>query len=67
MFQVYAEFCIWYRLINVNPVESLSCSLVAIEEFVNDDGAPKLLVANPHPFHKKKEVKYFCNKIGTTI
>ena len=35
--------------------------------FAKDVGAPKLLVLDPHPTQKKREVKDFCNKIGTTL
>ena len=30
-------------------------------------GASAVLVADPHPNHKSKELKDFCNKMGTTL
>ena len=30
-------------------------------------GAPEILMADPCPSNKSKDVKNFCNKIGTTL
>jgi len=39
----------------------------ALKMFAKDVGAPDVLVADPHPSNKSKDVKAFCNKIGTTL
>ena len=39
----------------------------ALRMFAKDVGCPEVLVADPHPSQKSKEVKDFCNKIGTTL
>ncbi len=39
----------------------------ALKMFAKDVGAPDVLVADPHPTQKKREVKDFCNKIGTKL
>ena len=39
----------------------------ALRQFAKDFGAPEILVCDPHPSQKSFEVKYFCNKIGTTL
>jgi len=39
----------------------------ALKLFAKDSGAPEILVADPHPVQKSKEVRDFCNKIGTTL
>ncbi len=39
----------------------------ALKMFAKDVGAPEVLVADPHPTQKKREVKDFCNKIGTKL
>ena len=44
---------------------------MALHLFARDVRAPKILVLvlvlDLHPTQKKREVKYFCNKIGTTL
>lgn len=49
------------------PMESVSQYPKALRAFAKDVGAPEILVADPHPNQKSKEVKDFCNKIGTTL
>ena len=39
----------------------------ALKQFAKDVGAPEVLIAHPHPVHKSKYVKEFCNQIGTTL
>ena len=39
----------------------------ALREFAKYIDAPEVLVADPHSSNKIKEVKVFCNKIGTTF
>ena len=34
---------------------------------MKDVGAPEILVVDLHPSNESKEVKAFCNKIGTTL
>ena len=38
-----------------------------LQMFAKYVGAPEILVADPHPSNKSKDVKAFCNKIGTTL
>ena len=53
--------------VKVYPMESPSQFPSALKLFAKDVGAPEVLVADPHPSQKSKEVKNFCNKIGTTL
>ena len=53
--------------VKVYPMNSVSEFTVALRVFVKDVGAPEFLVADPHRLNKRKEVKEFCNKIGTTL
>ena len=39
----------------------------ALRIFSKDVGAPEILVCDPHPSQKSPELKYFLNKIGTTL
>ena len=39
----------------------------ALKMFTKDVGVPDVLVADPHPSNKSKDVRDFCNKIGTTL
>ena len=39
----------------------------ALKKFAKDVGAPEVLIADPHPVHKLKYLKAFCNQIGTTL
>ena len=39
----------------------------ALKQFAKDVGAPEVLIADPRPVHKSKDVKAFCNQIGTTL
>ena len=40
---------------------------LAIKQFAKNAGAPEVVLADPHPVHKSKDLKAFCNKIGTTL
>ena len=51
----------------INPMKSTSGFMAALKYFAKEVGAPKILVDGPHPSHNSKEVKYFYNKIGTTL
>ena len=39
----------------------------ALKQFEKDVCAPEVLIADPHPVHKSKDVKSLCNHIGTTL
>ena len=51
----------------VYPIYVTKKFLSILRLFSKDVGAPKILVLDPHPTHKKREVKYFCNTIVTTL
>ena len=53
--------------VKVYPMRSAKEFPSALREFAKDVGAPEILVADPHPLKKSREVKEFCNKIGTTL
>jgi hypothetical protein len=53
--------------VKVYPMRSPSEYPMALKLFAKDVGAPEILVADPHPSHKSKDVKAFCNQIGTTL
>ena len=53
--------------VKVYPVKLQRDYLAALCQFAKDIGAPEILVCDPHPSQKSFEVKYFCNKIGTTL
>ena len=39
----------------------------ALKKFAKDVGAPEVLISDPHPVQKSKDVKAFCNQIGNTM
>ena len=51
----------------VYPVRETKQFLDTLRLFAKEVGAPKILVLDPHPTQKKKEVQNFCHKIGTTL
>ena len=53
--------------VKVYPMRSEKEFPSALREFAKDFGAPEILVADPRPSNKNREVKEFCNKIGTTL
>ena len=53
--------------VKVYPMRKVSEYPQALKMFAKDVGAPDVLVADPHPSNKSKDVKAFCNKIGTTL
>ena len=53
--------------LKVYPMESERDFPKTLRMFAKDVGAPEILVADPHPVHKSKETRDFCNKIGTTL
>mgnify|MGYP003315357419 CR=1 FL=1 len=53
--------------IAVYPMREVKDCIHALRLFAKEVGAPDVLVADPHPTQKKKEVKDFCNKIGTKL
>ena len=52
--------------VKVYPTRRVSEYPHALKQFAKDINAPEILVVDPHPVQKSKDVKYFCNKIGTT-
>ena len=53
--------------IAVYPMREVKDYIHALRLFAKEVGAPDVLVADPRPTQKKKEVKDFCNKIGTKL
>ena len=53
--------------VKVYPMQSTKEFPSALREFAKDFGSPEILVADPHPLNKRREVKEFCNKIGRTL
>ena len=53
--------------VKVYPMTKESDYPKALKMFAKDVGAPDVLVADPHPSNKSKDVKAFCNQIGTTL
>ena len=53
--------------VKVYPMSKVSEYPQALKQFAKDVGAPEVLIADPHPVHKSKDVKYFFNQIGTTL
>ena len=51
----------------VYPMAKVSQYPSALRLFAKEVGAPKILVCDPHPVHKSRDVKTFLNKIGTTL
>ena len=51
----------------IYPITSAREFPEALREFAKDVGASKILVADPHLLTKIKEVKAYCNKLGTTL
>ena len=51
----------------VYPMVKVSQYPSALRLFAKEVGAPKILVCDPHPVHKSRDVKTFLNKIGTTL
>ncbi len=51
----------------VYPMKSASEFPEALSEFAKDVGVPEILVADPPKSQESKEVRDFCNKIGTTL
>ena len=53
--------------VKVYPMTSVKEFPAALRMFAKEVGAPEVLVADPHMNQKSREVKDFCNKIGTTL
>jgi hypothetical protein len=53
--------------VKVYPMRKVSEYPQALKLFAKDVGAPDVLVADLHPSNKSKDVKAFCNQIGTTL
>ena len=49
------------------PMAHVRDFLSTLKLFAKEVGAPEVLVADPHPTHRKPEVRKFCNNIGTTL
>jgi len=53
--------------VKVYPMRKVSEYPQALRMLAKDVGASKILVADPHPSNKSKDVKDFCNTIRTTL
>ena len=51
----------------VYPMRQQRDYLSAFKMFAKDVGAPEVLVCDPHPSQKSREVKQFCLNIGTDL
>ena len=51
----------------VCPMHEQKDHLSALKLFAEDVGAPEVLVCNPHPTQKKREVQAFCQKTGAKL
>ena len=53
--------------VKVYLMTKVSEYLQALKKFAKDVGSPEVLIADPHPVKKSKDVKALCNQIGTTL
>ena len=53
--------------VKVYPMPKVSEYTQALKKSAKDVGAPEVLIEDPHPVQKSKDVKAFCNQIGTTL
>ena len=53
--------------VKVYPMKIQRDYPVALRQFAKDVGEPEIIVCDPHPSQKSFEVKYFYNKIRTTL
>ena len=53
--------------VKVYPMSKVSKYPQALKQFAKDFGSPEVLIADPHPVNKSKDVKDLCNQIGTTL
>ena len=53
--------------VKVYPMRSPGEYPMALRLFAKEVGAPEILVADPYSSHKSRDVKAFCNQIGTTL
>ena len=59
---------ILYRVyVKVTAMKFPSGFMGYLKDVAKGIGTPEILVADPHLHQKSKEVKYFCNKIGSTL
>ncbi len=49
------------------PMKKQAEYFLALKQFAKDDGAPDVLVCNPHSSQTKREVHFFCTQISTTL
>jgi len=52
---------------DVHPMRDVKSFPLSLRRFAKEVGAPNVLVCDPHPSQKSREVKEFCNLIGTTL
>ena len=52
---------------DVHPMRDVKSFPLSLRRFAKEVGAPNVLVCDPHPSQKSREVKEFCNRIGTTL
>ena len=53
--------------VKVYPVSKVSEYPQALKQLAKDVGDPEVLIEDPHPVQKSKDVRAFCNQIGTTL
>ena len=51
----------------IAAMKSVSEFPKALGFFAKEVGVPEAIIADSHKFHKSKEVRQFCHKIGTTL
>ena len=51
----------------IDAMKSVSEFPKALKMFDKDVGVPEAIIADSHKYHKSKEVRQLCHKIGTTL
>ena len=51
----------------VVPMSSVSKVPKALDMLAEEVGVPEAIIVDAHKYHKSKEVRQFCHKIGTTL
>ena len=51
----------------IAAMKSVSKFPKALKMFSKEVGVPKAIITDSHKFHKSKEVRQFCHKIGTNL
>jgi hypothetical protein len=53
--------------VDVHPMRDVKSFPLSLKRFAKEVGAPNVLVCDPHLSQKSREVKEYCNQIGTTL